>query len=134
MSTTSPGHTHGPHASSAMAKHRAPASWRMAMAATTHCLIGCAIGEVAGMAIGTALGWGAFQTIALAVLLAFVFGYLLTLIPLRRQGLPVRAALKVALAADTLMMNLVHFPENGRLVHPPMHPVIVGFMEKKYQR
>jgi len=60
---------------------------RLAASATTHCLTGCVIGEVLGMVIGTALGWGDFATIALAVALAFVFGYTLNSIPLVRAGL-----------------------------------------------
>ncbi len=65
---------------------------RLALSATIHCLTGCAIGEVLGMVIGTALGWGDYATIALAVVLAFFFGYLLTLRPLLRRGLALPAA------------------------------------------
>ena len=61
---------------------RQPSLNRTAWSATLHCLTGCAIGEVLGMVIGTALGWGNGATIALAVVLAFFFGYLLTLRPL----------------------------------------------------
>lgn len=59
---------------------------RLAFAATLHCLSGCAVGEVIGMAVGTALGWSALQTIALAVGLAFIFGYAFTMVPLLRAG------------------------------------------------
>ena len=65
---------------------------RRASSATVHCLTGCAIGEVLGMVIGTGLGWGDYQTIALAVVLAFFFGYSLTLLPLLRGGLGLSAA------------------------------------------
>ena len=61
---------------------------RMAVSATAHCLTGCAIGEVLGLAIGTALGWGDAPTIALAVVLAFFFGYLLTMIRCCGPGWP----------------------------------------------
>ena len=88
------------------------ASWRTAFSATVHCLTGCAIGEVAGMAIGTALGWGAGATIALAVVLAFFFGYLLTLLPLRRSGMTTLAALRVAFAADTVSIAIMEVVDN----------------------
>lgn len=88
------------------------ASWRTAFSATVHCLTGCAIGEVAGMAIGTALGWGAGATIALAVVLAFFFGYLLTLLPLRRSGMTTLAALRVAFAADTVSIVIMEVVDN----------------------
>ena len=65
---------------------------RLAFSATVHCLTGCAIGEVLGMIIGTALGWGDFETIALAVVLAFFFGYSLTMIPLLRSGIALATA------------------------------------------
>ena len=74
---------------------------RLALSATLHCLTGCGIGEVLGMVIGTALGWGSLPTVALAVGLAFAFGYALTLAPLLRAGLGLRSALGLALAADT---------------------------------
>lgn len=69
---------------------------RLAFSATVHCLTGCAIGEVVGMVIGTALGWGVVSTIALAIVLAFFFGYLLTLLPLLRARVPLKAALGLA--------------------------------------
>jgi hypothetical protein len=78
---------------------------RLAVSATVHCLTGCAIGEVLGMIIGmiigTALGWSNLPTIALAVVLAFFFGYALTVRSVLRSGLPLRTAIGVALAADT---------------------------------
>jgi len=75
---------------------------RITLAATLHCLTGCAIGEVLGMVIGTALGWSDWQTIALAVALAFVFGYGLTALPLLRSGLSLGAVIPIALAAETV--------------------------------
>ena len=86
---------------SAHAGHGSGSLNRLAASATLHCLTGCAIGEVLGLVIGTALGWSTWSTIALAVALAFVFGYSLTMLPLLRAGLALRAVLPVALAADT---------------------------------
>lgn len=70
--------------------------WRQAISATLHCLTGCAIGEVLGLAIGTALGWSNLATIALAIALAFVFGYSFTIWPVLRTGLPLGTAIGVA--------------------------------------
>ena len=75
---------------------------RTAISATLHCLTGCAIGEVTGLALATALGWSTGASIAASVALAFVFGYSLTMIPLLRSGLTLRAALPLAFASDTL--------------------------------
>ncbi len=85
---------------------------RLAFTATVHCLTGCAIGEVLGMVIGTALGWAALPTIALAVFLAFVFGYGLTMLPLLRSGLAFGAVLKLALAADTVSIAIMEVVDN----------------------
>lgn len=85
---------------------------RVAAMATIHCLTGCAIGEVAGMVIGTALGWGNLQTIALAVALAFASGYVLTMIPLLRGGFELRQALKLALASDTISIGIMEVVDN----------------------
>ena len=76
-------------------------TWRTAISATLHCLTGCAIGEVLGMVLATWWGWGDAASIALAVDLAFFFGYLLTFVGVRRAGLDVRTAVRTALAADT---------------------------------
>jgi hypothetical protein len=97
----------------------APGLTRMAVSATLHCLTGCAIGEVLGMVIGTALGWGDWQTIALAVVLAFVFGYSLTITPVLRAGVGLRTALKVALAADTLSILVMEIVDNAVLLVVP---------------
>src|SRR3712207_2314858 len=83
------------------------ALWGVALSATLHCLTGCAIGEVAGMAIGTALGFSEWATVALAVALAFFFGYSLTSLPLLRAGFSLGAAVPVALAADTLSIAVM---------------------------
>jgi hypothetical protein len=92
---------------------------RMAVTATLHCLTGCAIGEVLGLVIGTALGWSAVPTIALAVGLAFLFGYGLTMLPLLRSGMAFRAAVPVALAADTLSIAVMELVDNAVLMAVP---------------
>jgi hypothetical protein len=86
---------------------------RLALSATTHCLTGCAIGEVLGLVIASALGWGTVPAIALAVALAFLFGYLLTLLPLLRGGVALGAALGIALAADTLSIVVMELVDNA---------------------
>jgi len=92
---------------------------RMAADATTHCLTGCAIGEVLGLAIATQLGWGTEASIVLAIVLAYVFGYLLTLRPLLRSGLPARAAMGVAFAADTLSITVMEIVDNAVILAVP---------------
>jgi len=84
----------------------------MAASATLHCLVGCALGEVTGLIIGTALGWTALQTIALAVILAFVFGYTLSTLPLRKAGVGFFAALSIVFAADTLSVATMEIVDN----------------------
>jgi hypothetical protein len=92
---------------------------RLAFSATAHCLTGCAIGEVLGMVIGTALGWGDVATIALAVVLAFFFGYLLTMLPLLRSGLALSAVLPLAFASDTLSITIMEIVDNLIMVLIP---------------
>ena len=92
---------------------------RTAFSATLHCLTGCAIGEVLGMIIGTALGWGDAATIALAVVLAFFFGYGLTMLPLLRSGMALGAVLPLAFAADTLSITVMEIVDNLILVLIP---------------
>ena len=86
---------------------------RLAASATTHCLTGCAIGEVLGLAIATALGWGNAASIALAVVLAFVFGYSFTAVPLLRSGLALATVLPIALAADTFSIVVMEIVDNA---------------------
>lgn len=74
----------------------------LALMATVHCLTGCAIGEVAGMAIGTAIGLSNLGTVVLAIVLAFLFGYGLTSLPLLRSGMALGAVIPIAFASDTL--------------------------------
>ena len=96
---------------------------RLAFSATVHCLTGCAIGEVLGLVIGMALGWGTLATIALAVVLAFFFGYLLTMLPLLRSGLALATVLPIAFAADTLSITIMEIVDNLIIL------VIPGAME-----
>jgi hypothetical protein len=90
---------------------------RLAFSATAHCLTGCSIGEVLGMVIGTVLGWGNWPTVALAVLLAFVFGYLMTLLPLLKADMGLGAALALAFASDTASIAIMEVVDNA--VAPP---------------
>jgi hypothetical protein len=88
----------------------------LAFSATVHCLTGCAIGEVLGMVIGTALGWGNVPTTVLAIVLAFFFGYSLTLRSVLKAGVDFRTAFRVALAADTLSIAVMELIDNGVIV------------------
>ena len=92
---------------------------RLAASATNHCLTGCVIGEVAGMAIATALGWGDVASIALAVALAFLFGYALTSLPLIRAGLALAAIVPIALSADTVSIAIMELIDNLTVVLVP---------------
>ena len=85
---------------------------RLALSATAHCLTGCAIGEVLGMVIGTAFGWGNLATIVLAVVLAFLFGYSLTALPLLRAGLALATVAPLAFASDTLSITIMEIVDN----------------------
>jgi hypothetical protein len=103
--------------------HEMPTSGRalnqVALSATLHCLTGCAIGEVLGMIIGTALGFSELGTIALAVSLAFLFGYGLTSLPLLRAGMALSAVVPIALAADTLSIATMEIVDNGIMLAVP---------------
>jgi hypothetical protein len=92
---------------------------KMAISATLHCLTGCAIGEILGMVIGTALGWHDIPMIALAIALAFLFGYGLTLMSVRRHGVGFKEALKIALAADTASIVTMEIVDNLILILIP---------------
>jgi Domain of unknown function (DUF4396) len=91
----------------------------VAIAATLHCLTGCAIGEVAGMAIGTAAGFSNPATVALSIALAFIFGYGLTSLPLLRAGLALAAVIPIALASDTLSIATMEIVDNLIIVAVP---------------
>lgn len=97
----------------------APSPTRLAFSATVHCLTGCGIGEVLGLVIATALGWHDLPSIALAVVLAFIFGYGLTLRPLLAGGMSLAQALKLALAADTLSIVVMEIVDNAILLLIP---------------
>jgi hypothetical protein len=99
--------------------HEGDSSWRTAIVATLHCLTGCAIGEVLGMVLATWWGWGDAASIALAVSLAFVFGYSLTMLPLLRAGMTVAAAIPIALAADTISITVMEVVDNAVLLAYP---------------
>ena len=105
------GHGHAAHAAQSLN--------RIAFTATLHCLSGCAIGEVLGMVIGTAIGLTNLQTIALAVTLAFISGYLLTMLPLLRAGMDWAAASRLALAADTASIAIMEVVDNAVMLVVP---------------
>jgi hypothetical protein len=104
-------HRHGKHADQSLN--------RLATSATNHCLTGCVIGEVVGMIIATALGWGDVASIVLAVALAFLFGYSLTSLPLVRAQLPFAAIVPIALAADTVSIAIMELIDNGFILLVP---------------
>jgi hypothetical protein len=92
---------------------------RLAISATTHCLTGCALGELVGMTTATALGWGNIAAIALAVGLAYIFGFSLTAVPLARAGLAAGSIVSTALAADTVSITIMEFIDNLTVVLVP---------------
>jgi uncharacterized protein DUF4396 len=92
---------------------------RSAISATVHCLTGCAIGEILGMIIATALGWGNAASIFLSVALAFVFGYSLTMRPVLSAGLPFRRAAGVAVASDTVSITTMEIVDNAFILIVP---------------
>ena len=116
------GHQHQHHHD-----HELPTSGReldgMALSATLHCLTGCAIGEILGIVIGTALGWSNWPTVFLAIVLAFFFGYTLTSIPLLRAGLALSVVIPIALASDTLSIATMELVDNAIIL------VVPGAME-----
>ena len=99
--------------------HAATSLNALAFSATVHCLTGCAIGEVLGMVIGTAAGFSDVGTIALAVALAFVFGYALTSIPLLRSGLALATVVPLALASDTISIAIMEVVDNALMLAIP---------------
>lgn len=101
------------------ARHEAASLNRTAFMATVHCLTGCSIGEALGMVLGTLLGWSNWPTVALAVALAFLFGYGMTIWPLRRAGMVWGTALGLAFASDTLSMATMEFVDNAIMLVIP---------------
>lgn len=104
-------------------QHAMPTSGRaltqVAISATLHCLAGCAIGEILGMAIGTAIGLSNGANIALAIVLAFLFGYALTSLPLLRAGLALAAVIPIALASDTVSIGVMEIVDNAIVLTIP---------------
>jgi uncharacterized membrane protein YagU involved in acid resistance len=90
-----------------------------AASATLHCLTGCAIGEIAGMVISTAFKWGSVASIIISVVLAFIFGYLMTIRPLISHDLGIKKALKIALAADTASITVMEITDNAFILPVP---------------
>ena len=108
-------HAHAHHQT-----HGAPTSSnRLAVSATLHCLTGCGIGEVLGLGIASWLGWSTMASIALAVALAFVFGYALAMRPLLASGLSLGQALRLALAADTVSIVVMEVVDNAMMLLIP---------------
>ena len=91
----------------------------VAFSATLHCLTGCALGEIAGMVLGTAFGFSNWATVVLSVVLAFVFGYSLTSLPLVRAGLALSAIVPIALATDTVSIAIMELVDNAIIVTIP---------------
>jgi len=100
-------------------EHTMEGTWAVALSATLHCLTGCAIGEVLGLIIGTALCWSDVATIVLAIALAFFFGYSLTSLPLLRAGMALGAVIPIALASDTISIAIMEFVDNAIIVLIP---------------
>ncbi|MFB9462778.1 DUF4396 domain-containing protein [Streptomyces cinereospinus] len=124
--TDASAHEHAGHAHQGVHAHHAGhghagggATWSAAAKATLHCLTGCAIGEILGMMIGTALAWNNAPTMVLAIALAFFFGYSFTLYAVRRAGLSRKAAIKVALAADTVSIAVMELVDNTIIALTP---------------
>ncbi len=102
------------------ATHAAPGSlWQSAVQATLHCLTGCAIGEVLGMILATAFGWGNTASVAVSIALAFLFGYTLTIRPVLRAGVGFRRAVGVAFASDTVSITTMEIVDNAFILIVP---------------
>jgi hypothetical protein len=102
-----------------MNHHAGPSLNRTAFQATVHCLTGCAIGEVLGLVISTALAWHDLPSIILAIVLAFVFGYGLTLGPLVTGGLPFRSAVRTAIASDSVSIGVMEIMDSAVVIAVP---------------
>src|SRR5690348_4606647 len=109
-------HVHHPHGHE---RREPPSLTRSAIQATLHCLTGCAIGEVLGMVLSTALGWGNATSIAVSIVLAFFFGYALTIRPVLRAGVPARRALRLAGASDTISIATMELVDNAFILLVP---------------
>ncbi len=113
---TGEGHAHH---DSGHGEHGGPSLNRLSVSATLHCMTGCVIGEVIGLAIATALGWSTAGQIALAVGLAYLFGFALTSIPLARAGLALGAIVPIALATDTVSISIMELVANATMLVVP---------------
>lgn len=115
------GHAHAGHAQSthADAADGERELNRLSFSATLHCMTGCVIGEVTGMTIATALGWSNAGQMALAITLAFLFGYLLTSWPLLKAGLSIGAIIPIVLAVDTFSIATMEFIDNAFILLVP---------------
>jgi hypothetical protein len=100
-------------------QHEPVSLTRSAVDATLHCLTGCAIGEILGMVLATALGWGNTASIAVSIVLAFCFGYAVTVGPVVRAGVPPRRAFRLALASDTVSITTMEIVDNGFILLVP---------------
>ncbi len=118
MATHTTHHHHHGQAHEAEVKP-SPSLNRLAVSATLHCLTGCAIGEVLGLVIAMALGWGNAGSIVLAVLLAFVFGYGFTLVPLVKGGMSWAEAASIAFASDTVSIAVMEIMDNAMMLIIP---------------
>ena len=96
-----------------------PSTNRLALSATVHCLTGCAIGEVLGLVIATQLGWHDLPSILLGIVLAFAFGYALTLRPLLSSGVALGAAARLAFASDTVSITVMEIVDNAVILAIP---------------
>lgn len=100
-------------------RHQTPSLTRSAVQATLHCLTGCAVGEVLGMVLATAFGWGNSASIAVSIVLAFFFGYALTIQPVLGAGVPFRRALRLAGASDTISITTMELVDNAFILVVP---------------
>lgn len=104
-------HEHHHHATTGLKK--------TSFMATLHCLTGCAIGEVIGMSLGSFFGWPNIETVIVSIILAFVFGYSLTLIPILKTGMNLKKALSIAFAADTVSITIMEIVDNAIMIVIP---------------
>ena len=116
MTTPADAARHGNHESTRSGGRALTAS---AVSATAHCLTGCAIGEILGMVLATWWGWGNLASIFLAIVLAFFFGYSLTMGPVLRAGVGLRRAVGVAFAADTVSITVMEIMDNAFILAVP---------------
>lgn len=89
------------------------------MSATLHCLTGCSIGEILGMVISAAAGLKTAPSIAISVVLAFGFGYGLSMRSLMKHKLTFKKSMKLAFAADTASMASMEFADNAFVLAVP---------------